>query len=279
MSHASTAYIVAAEAESDTTARERIATLLNAAIFGALLVLIPFTAVPYGTADAWWKAAFVCVMFVLAIGWVVEGLLSGSWHTGGRRVLIPVLALAGFSLLQTVSLGSGNTAGVSLPFWNSISADPFATRFFALQLLALCVAGALFFRYAATHTRINAVIHVIIAVAVASALFGILRQTTQHEVGFGLPFIRPEQGYAQFVNKNHFAFLMEMAFGLALGRILAGGITRERGLIYATALIPVWVALVLSNSRGGILAMLCQIVIAVLLFTSSSSESQTLDFT
>ena len=72
-------------------------------------------------------------------------------------------------------------------------------------------------------------INVIIAVAVASAVFGMMRQTTQHSVGFVLPLIQPGQGYGQFVNQNHFAFLMEMGFGLTLGMILGGGVRREQG--------------------------------------------------
>jgi len=253
-------------------ARLRIARLLSLAIFGSLLSLIVLTAIPYGTADAWWRAVFVSLVFLLAIGWVAEGWLSGSWRTGGRDLLLPLVVLAGFSLLQTISLGSGSAGGVSLPFWNAISADPYQTRFFVLELMALVVALALFFRYAATETRIKTVIYVIIAVAVVSALFGILRQTTQHQIGFGLPLIQPSQGYGQFINKNHFAFLMEMAFGLALGLILGGGIARERVLIIVAALLPIWVGLVLSNSRGGILAMLAQLVIAVLLVTAARPE-------
>jgi O-antigen ligase len=105
-------------------------------------------------------------------------------------------------------------------------------------------------------------------VAVVSAIFGVLRQATQHQIGFVLPLLRPTQGYGQFINKNHFAYLMEMAFGLAIGLALAAGIKRERLLIYVALLLPIWTALVLSNSRGGILAMLVQIVSAALLLGS-----------
>jgi len=70
----------------------------------------------------------------------------------------------------------------------------------------------------------------------------------------------------QFVNQNHFAVLMEMGFGLTLGTILGGGMRRERALIYFASLLPIWTALVLSNSRGGLLAMLAQLIAAVLLF-------------
>jgi O-antigen ligase len=111
-------------------------------------------------------------------------------------------------------------------------------------------------------------IYVVIGVAVASAIYGILRQTTQHSPGFLLPKIKPQQGYGQFINKNHFAFLMEMAFGLGLGMMLAGAIKRERVMVLVALLLPIWTGLVLSVSRGGILAMLAQMVVAALLVVS-----------
>jgi O-antigen ligase len=101
-------------------------------------------------------------------------------------------------------------------------------------------------------------------------VFGILRQATQHQTGFVLPLLRQNQGYGQFVNKNHFAYLMEMAFGLGIGMAIASRAKRERLLIYVALLLPIWTALVLSNSRGGILAMLVQIVSAALLLSSRS---------
>jgi len=115
-------------------------------------------------------------------------------------------------------------------------------------------------------------VYTVLAIAVASAVFGILRQTTQQETGFLLPLLKKNQGYGQFINKNHFAYLMEMAFGLGLGIILGGGVARERLMIYIAFLLPIWTGLVLANSRGGILAMLAQVVVAVLLLMSSKGD-------
>ncbi|HJT67534.1 MAG TPA: O-antigen ligase family protein, partial [Pyrinomonadaceae bacterium] len=96
-----------------------------------------------------------------------------------------------------------------------------------------------------------------------SAIFGTLRLTTQHEAGFLLPLLKRNQGFAQFINKNHFAYLMEMAIGLVIGLSFAE--RSKQNLVYLAFLTPLWVALVLSNSRGGILAMLTQVVIATML--------------
>lgn len=235
-------------------------------IFAALVGLVVLTVIPYGTIEAWWKAAFVCAVFGVCIVAIVESWTSNSAYLGPRSIFLPLLALAAFAFAQTISIGSAGDPGLTqLQMWHAVSADPYQTRFFVLQILALTVCLALLYRYAGSEARMRILIHAVIAIAVLSALFGILRQATQQHDGFLLPLLRDNQGYGQFLNKNHFAYLMEMAFGLGLGVLLAHGVKRERVLIYLALLFPVWLGLVLSNSRGGILAMLAQVLVAALL--------------
>src|SRR5689334_25123788 len=208
-------------------------------IFALLLVLLVIAAIPYGTVEPWWKAAFVCAVFAICILAIIDSLklVNGS-------ILLPMLALSALAFVQTLSFGSQQIAGLTIR--ETISADPFQTRFFALQMLALTAWLALLYRYANTERRMRVLVYTILGVAVVSAIFGILRQATQHQTGFVLPLLRPNQGYGQFINKNHFAYLMEMAFGLGIGVAL---MKRERLLIYLALLLPIWTALVLSNSR------------------------------
>ncbi len=222
-------------------------------IFATLVALIIFAAIPYGTVEPWWKSAFICVVFVICVVAIIE-----NSRILAHPVLLPMLALSALAFVQSLS--------------TSISADPFQSAFFALQMLALTAFLGLLYRYASTERRIRILVYTILGIAVISAIFGILRQTTQHETGFILPLLRPNQGYAQFINKNHFAYLMEMAFGLGLCMILSGAVKRDRLLIYIALLLPILLALVLANSRGGILAILVQIVTAALLFPSRSTK-------
>ncbi len=281
MSQITTAEIDAHSVAHAGARRLSVNAILSKIIFSSLVSLIVLTAIPYGTSQAWWKALFVCVLFTLAILWLVEGLISDSWFKDSWPLALPLACLALFAFLQTLPFGTqtGNAAHINFAPWNAISADPYQTRFFALELLALTIAGVLLFRYAATEWRLRIMINVVIGVAVASAIFGILRQTTQHSAGFGLPLLVPNAGYAQFINYNHFAYLMEMAFGLILGLVLGGGVKREQALIYIAALLPLWTALVLCGSRGGLIAMLAQLIITTLLLgivapKMNSSESR-----
>jgi O-antigen ligase len=269
MSQATIAEIDAATAERRDARKLGVAGVLSKVVFGSLVCLIVLTTIPYGTSQAWWKALFVCAIFTLAILWLLEGLIGDVWLKDSWPLALPLAALALFSLLQTLPFGNQNTNPAGIPFapWNAISADPYQTRFFVLKLLALTIAGVLLFRYGSTERRLRTIINVVIGVAVASAIFGILRQTTQHTPGFGLPLLVPDAGYGQFINYNHFAYLMEMALGLILGLLLGGGVKREQALIYFAALLPIWTGLVLCGSRGGLIAMLAQVIIAVLLFS------------
>jgi O-antigen ligase len=124
---------------------------------------------------------------------------------------------------------------------------------------------------------LRALIYVVVSTGVASALFGVVRQARQgEETGFLLPYLQPGRGYGQFINYNHFAFLMEMTLGLLTG-LIVGGIVhhhrhrRLRLFIYSAALVLAWTALMLSRSRGGVFGMLGQVVFLGLMFRAVRS--------
>lgn len=257
------------ERDSDMQEAKPVWLFLERFIFYGLLVVIALTAVPYGTVEAWWIAAFECAVFALGALWFLLGIIRGDWRASAAGLLWPLLALVLFVALQTINFGGGRgDTVIQGALSGAISADPYETRLVILKLLALILTFAILQRYTNSHRRIRVLINVVVGMAVVSALFGILRQTTHHNsMGYFLPFLKPNSGYGQFINRNHFAFLMEMAFGLVLGLLIGGGISRERMLVYLGFLMPIWFALILSNSRGGIFSMLGQLIFAALLLT------------
>lgn len=245
----------------------RLSPSLANVVFFLLLVLVALVAIPYGTVEPWWQALFECAVFALAALWIVEGFLAGSWNLSAYSLLWPLVSLVAFALLQTMQLGEAGALPLKIGdgAWRALSADPHGTRRWAVKVLALVLMCAMLLRYCADERRLRWLVNAVIAVALMSACFGLLRQMTQHEAGFILPFLRPGFGYGQFINKNHFPFLMEMALGLVLGLVLAGGVGRERLLIYAGVGLLLGGALVSANSRGGVLSLLCQLLFAALL--------------
>jgi O-antigen ligase len=247
--------------------RSRIALILEAVIFYGLLALFVFTAIPYGTVDPWSQAVFECGVFFLAFLWVIHGFLQGSWGLSEMSLVWPMWALVGFGVIQSLALSQSDQAGVRVA--SAISADPFETWMFVLRTGALVLACMLLIRFSANERRLSFLVHTIIVLAVGCALFGIARETMQHTDGFVLSRLKAGIGYAQFINKNHFAYLMELAFGLLVGAGLLLGARKDRVLLYVSAAIAIWAALVLSLSRGGLLAMISQVICAVLLVVNS----------
>jgi O-antigen ligase len=235
--------------------------LISTFVFYSLLVVIALVAIPYGTVEPWWKSLFQCLVFALAGLSVIGNLLRREQDPPNKswldyQLLWPVLALIVFAFLQTIRVN-----GLAL------SADVFQTRQFVIHLCALLTLAGLLITHTNNLRRLRRLLEIVIVVGVVSALFGLWRQASQSAPGFVLPALRPGYGYAQFINSNHFAFLMELALGLALGIVVCRGVSGRRLAIYLSAAVPMWIALVLANSRGGIVSILCQVLFLALLLS------------
>jgi O-antigen ligase len=245
--------------------RELAARLAGRAVFYGSLLLVALSAIPYGSIEPWWASFFAAGVFALGCLWAVESLL-----TGGLRVsrddwllLLPPLALAIFSLLQTMPLArdASDAGRVVSPLRAAVSADPFETYNFALRVFALTLLGAMLLRFTSSRRRLTAVVLTVVCVGAASALFGLIRQGAQvSEVGFVLPSLPRGIGYGQIISRNQFAFMMEMALGLSLGVASARASSHASRLLYLSLATPACAALILANSRGGILTLLCQLL-------------------
>jgi O-antigen ligase len=249
---------------------------LGGAVFYGSLLLVALSAVPYGSVEPWWANFFSAGVFALGAVWALESLLTGGLRLRReyRPLLLPPLALALFSILQTLPLArdASNAGGLSAPLRGAVSADPFETYDFALRLLALTLLGAMLLRFTTSRRRLTAVVLTVVCVGALGALFGILRQGAQAaETGFLLPALPRGIGYGQIISRNQFAFMMEMALGLSLGVALARASGYASSLLYVSLALPVAAALILANSRGGILTMLCQLIFIFALVAPSWS--------
>ncbi len=71
------------------------------------------------------------------------------------------------------------------------------------------------------------------------------------------------QAFGPFINRHHFAGYMELALALPLGLVFSGAIEKEKKFIYLFAAGLMAVALVMTNSRGGIISLLAEILFLV----------------
>ncbi|PYS67271.1 MAG: hypothetical protein DMF73_19745 [Acidobacteria bacterium] len=238
----------------------RWAEILNSVIFWGLMVVIVVTLIPYGTVDAWWQALFECAVFALTAVWLCETLLRGEWQVKRLSILLPLVLITAYAFIQTINWPPpwfGNHGVVP----RTLTIDRYQTYLTARKTLSLTLFLGLLLVHTSTPKRLHWLVRLVVGLGLTSALFALLRQALQSPdstIGFGLPFLFYGVGYGQFISPNVFAYLMEMVFGLMAGLILGGGIRRNTVLISLTVALIVWTALVLSNSRGGVLGFACQ---------------------
>lgn len=233
-----------------------VARVLDAAVFWGLLVLIPVAVIPYGSADPWWEAVFECGVFVLAAIAAVEAFFMRRWQLRHGWVLLPLVLLTAFAFLQTVQWPPSWLMASKTHYLLTI--DRYQTYLTARKMLGLTVFLTLLLSHLSTPRRLRWTIRAVLAVGIGSALFGIVRQfmqTTDAPAGFVLPFLFYGVGYGEFISPNPFAYLMELTLGLVAGVLLGGGAGRNRIFVYLAIIAVVWTALVLSNSRGGLMAL------------------------
>ncbi|HMH45531.1 MAG TPA: hypothetical protein VK557_18730, partial [Pyrinomonadaceae bacterium] len=231
--------------------------MANALVFWCLLGVIALAVFPYGTVDPWWEAAFECSVFFLTAVWIVASVVAGDWQIRGVSVLLPMMAITAYAFVQAIQWPAWLTTSATR---HMLSIDHYQTYITARKSLALTLFLTLLLAHTSTAKRFRWVVRAVIAVGAGSALFGILRQFLQPSdstVGFLLPFLFYGMGYAQFISPNAFAYLMEMTLALLVGLVLGGGVSRRRVMIYLAVVAIVWTALVLSNSRGGLLSLVC----------------------
>lgn len=234
------------QTESKTNLREVIGRRIESFVFGSLLCLLVLVAIPYGTVEAWWIALYECTVFGLTAMWIFSCRLQREWSLKSFKPFAPLFALVLFVLLQSAPLGN-----------YTISTDPFETFLFALKLFALTLNGVVLFHCVKDKKRLQLLVNLIIGVVVLSAVFGIVRWAGQKEsVGFVLPALKESVGFGQFINKNHFSFLIEMGFALTLGLLLGRRGKREHTFLFLTAAFLMWTAVVLTNSRAGLFTIL-----------------------
>lgn len=228
------------------------------------------TAIPYGTVEPWWETIFEIAVFLITAFWILEVLIRGEWQVKRLIILLPLIIMTGYAFAQIVewpawlALGNGR-----LTAQHTLTIDRYQTYLTARKAIALTLFLGLLLLHTSTPKRLRWLVGVVIGLGLATALFGILRQLLQSPespTGFVLPYLFYGMGYGQFISPNAFAYLVEMSFGVIAGLILGGGMRRDRILVCLPIAVVVWAALVLSNSRGGILSLMCQFVF--LLFVS-----------
>ena len=187
---------------------------------------------------------------------------------------IPVFAVAIYGLFQIIPFGTlAQTAGLeNIP--RTISLEPFSTQVAAFHFIALGILLSAFLAFTNKLERLTKLFWVITIFGFLFAFFAILQAVLSpykiygiYEVAFGAPF-------GSFVNRHDFAAYMEMTIALPLGLMFAGAVEKDRRLLYVTGIGLMGIALILSGSRGGLVALFGEIIFLIIITTKTKNTKQ-----
>ncbi|HMQ03311.1 MAG TPA: O-antigen ligase family protein [Pyrinomonadaceae bacterium] len=243
----------------------RIALVLSMAI-------IVFTTIAYGAVHQPIIAIFYVLVAALLVLLSIDGFKSGTININRAHIQFPLFAAAAYGLVQTIPFGElASAAGLGgLP--RTISYDPFATQMSAFHFLVLGLFFSAMLVLVNSASRIRTLVILISVFGFVFAFFAILQSVLSPGKIYGIYEVRFAVPFGSFVNRHNFAAYMEMTIGVPLGMLFAGAVGRDKRLLYVTAIALMGVALLMSGSRGGLVAFLAQIIFLVMLTTGAKSR-------
>lgn len=239
-------------------------TSINKICFGLLLVVLVFSTLFFGAVHQSILAIVYVLLALIAMLLGIDAIRSGQANISLNMLAVPIFGAALYGAIQTIPFGTMELGGVS-GIGRTISIDPFATQVAALHFLALGV----FFMLAATlfdsATRLKLAVSFITIFGFVYAFFAILQSVLSPEAIYGFYTRFGSAPFGSFVSRNNFAAWIELAVMFPIALLFTNNIEKDKRLIYVTAAAVMGVALVVSGSRGGLVAFVSGIVFLFLL--------------
>ncbi|MCY7375060.1 MAG: O-antigen ligase family protein [Pyrinomonadaceae bacterium] len=254
--------------------KEIEATRASKILFFLLCATIIFTTLAYGTVHQPTLAIFYLLAVAAVVLWATDALVGGALRFHKSRLQIPLIAAFLYALVQIVPFGSLAALGGVENIPRTISLDPFATQIAALHFFALLIFFAALLTYIDSAKRLRKVVVMITIFGFVYAFFAILQAVLSPQKIYGIydvPYAKP---FGSFVNRHNFAAYMEMTLCLPLGLMFVGAVEKDRRLLYLTGIALMGVALILSGSRGGLIALLAAIFFLIILTNKTKNTRQ-----
>jgi O-antigen ligase len=252
-----------AEARGYTSYRIRH-TLASRFSFLIICLGIILSALAYGTVHAWSLAMFFLGSILLLVLWVVDTWSLGALRISRNVLQLPLLGLLALGLFQLLPFRNPDTVGIPglLPI-RSLSFNPYATRFIVIEVIALLIYFAATLVFVDTPKRLRLLVRTITIFGFFLAIFGLTQSFTSPTRVYWIRELPQSQAFGPFINRHHFAGYMELTIALPLGLILSGAVEKEKKFIYMFAAGLMAVALIMTNSRGGIVSLAAEVLFLV----------------
>ncbi len=229
---------------------------LSSAIVGLILVLPIFATILFGAVDnITWIFIFIFWIAIILL-WLAETWKGKGFLLNPSAIQLPMLGLLLIGIIQLLPF-DGRNAGdlLNVPVSNALSLDPYATRFFILQLVVYIFFFAACLTFINNESRLKKTLLMVIIFGAAMAFFGILQRLANPDGIYGLRSTPQSIPFGPFVNRHHFAAFMEMTAGVTIGLLFGKRIAKDKKILLVIAVAVMGVAIALTSSRGGMLGI------------------------
>ncbi|HEX3280232.1 MAG TPA: O-antigen ligase family protein [Pyrinomonadaceae bacterium] len=239
-------------------------TLASRFAFLIICLALTLSALAYGTVHAWALATFFIGAVVVLVLWVVDCWNLAALRLSRNVLQLPLLGLLALGLIQLLPLRTPETVpGIVLPLARSLSFDPNATRFIVIEVVALLIYFAATLVFVDTPKRLRLLVRTITIFGFFLAIFGLTQSFTSPSRVYWIRELKQSQAFGPFINRHHFAAYMELTIGLPLGLVFSNAVEREKKFIYLFAAGLMAIALIMTNSRGGIISLVAELLFLV----------------
>jgi O-antigen ligase len=254
--------------------REVGRTVASRFIILTLCLALVLSTLAYGTVHYWALAVFQAGAALLIFFWAVDAWRSRLLRLSGNYLQLPLVGLILLGLLQLLPLvADAGAVSVGLDPVKSISLDPYSTRLIVVHLVALLIYFAAALAFIDSPRRLRVITYTIIFFGFALAIFGLIQSFLTPTRIYGIRELGQSTSFGPFINRHHFAAYMEMSLAVPAGLLLSGAIEREKRLLYAFAAAMMAIALVMTNSRGGIISLVAEVGFLFIITAGRGSSS------
>src|SRR5947207_8655108 len=251
----------AAKTVAQETSKRRH-TLASRLAFLTVCVGVVISTLAFGTVHYWALAVFAATAAGLVCLWCLDGLTLRSVQLSRNPLQLPLLGLIILGLIQLLPLRSAaDNGGLQLSLSRALSLDPNSTRLVLVQLVSLLIFFSTTLIFTDSPRRLRALTRTIIIFGFLLAMFGLTQSlTTNGTRVYWFRQLTQSTAFGPFINRHHFAGYMELAIALPLGLVFGGGVEKEKRFIYLFAAGLMAVALIMTNSRGGIISLVSEVL-------------------
>ncbi len=242
-------------------------TFASRFVFLILCAAIVLTTLAFGTVHSWSLAVFTLGAGVIVALWIADGWRLRSLRISRNLLQIPLIGAFVLGMVQLLPLGSSKAVfGLAVDPVRSLSADPYSTQLFLVQIASLLIYFSATLVFVDTPQRLRILVRTITIFGFLLAMFGLTQSLISSPTKiYWFRELPQSTSFGPYINRHHFAGYMELAMAIPLGLLFSGLIESEKRLIYLFAVVLMGVALFMTSSRGGIISLVAELFFLVVI--------------